>query len=112
MFCILSCRMLSAFLALHEKNEFCPMYSCTTINNLQKQPVCVNVIFNLYIGISSFCPVEQLNALLYAKYFVASNKFVDAIPHKERKHKLQLKEVNEEDMELDDEIYFSKSLLY
>ena len=68
--------------------------------------------FNLLIIISYFFSVEELNALLYAKHFVANNKFVDGIPDQQRTHKLHLKEVNEKAIEVDDGIYFSKSLLY
>ena len=54
--------------------------------------------------------VEDLNVLRYAKNFVKKHKYVDALPKYERKKKLHLKKNDEELAE--DEIYFSRTIIY
>ena len=56
--------------------------------------------------------VEDLNALMYAKNFVKSNQYADALPKQQKKHRLHLKRKDELSMELDDDVHFSKTIIY
>ena len=58
--------------------------------------------------------VEQFNALKYAKSFVKKHKHVDASPRKEQVKRLQIitSKEDQEFMEQEDDIHFSKTIIY
>ena len=59
-------------------------------------------------------PVEQFNALKYAKSFVEKYKYVDASPRKQQVKRLQIitSKEDQDAMEEEDDIHFSQTIIY